>query len=79
LGRVINRISFWEKYEEGSVDTSEIQGTVIERGEHGKNIQGDEVAKCGEKSGTKAIRPRARLLVHEGKRTANLIRREGGA
>jgi hypothetical protein len=45
MERVVSRIGFWEENEKGAVNAGKIQGTMVKRGEHGKDIRGDKVPK----------------------------------
>jgi hypothetical protein len=79
LGRMVGRVSFWEKDEEGPINTGEIQGTTIEGGKNLIYIRGNKIPESGEKRWTKAVQPRARAFVHKRKGTSDLIVGERGA
>jgi hypothetical protein len=76
---MVGRVSFWEKDEEGPINTGKIQGTTIEGGKNLIDIRGNKIPESGVKRRTEAIRPRARAFVHKHKGTSDLIVGERGA
>jgi hypothetical protein len=79
LRRVGGRFSLGQEDQEGTVNAAEINGFVVEGRKHIQNIPQDQVPEGGEKGGAKAIRPRARKLVHGSEGKLDLRRCEGGA
>jgi hypothetical protein len=79
LGRVVSRVSFWEKDEEGPINTGKIQGTTVEGGKNLINIRGNKIPESGEKRWTKTVWPRARAFVHECKGASDFLVGERGA
>jgi hypothetical protein len=78
-GRVVGGIRFWEENEKGSVDPSEVHVPSKKGVKNRKDVISEEVPKGREESWAKAVRPRARELVHIAEGSADLVSGERSA